>query len=1160
MWATLFDRVIWIPLRRLKGMSSLDEYFRRDYFSLQAERDELVSKLWKTVFDQIHKRTLWLLDGLDEISGYRHPSGTDLTEIFNSLLSQDNVVITSRPYAANISGLAPFDLELETVGFQPNQVQTYLDKTMKDPVITDQIRSFIQSHWLIQGLVRIPIQLDALCYSWNKSNFRSDALPQTMTEIYQAIELRLWRKDILNLEKSNNGGWLSEAVVQNLRKRVQIQSLVESEMRFLECLAFTGLYSDITEFHQGHRDCLYEQPQFCQMTDDVLDRLSFLRTSDTSSQDKSYHFLHLTFQEFFAAQYYVRCWISESSKPLLCLKGDYIKGKDTMRISPQKFLEKEKYSGRYDVFWRFVIGLLHDFDEEHVSSFLENIEREPRDLLGPAHQRLLMHCFSEIPQSEDSEQRGSSNIFLLRLRERMELGCIKWSDYEDKSLKEVRLCSETEFPEHVLCEMLEKSFLQRGTTHRGKILTALAHRWHMSSKLMGIAAKFMDDDDGHVRRAALFALGAQSPWPAEILQAVTCRLDDEDVDVRRAAIDTLGKQSPWPPEILQAVTCRLADGDWYVRRAAVDALGTQSPWPPEILEAVTCRLAYRDWYVRQAAIDALGTQSPWPPEILQAVTCRLDDDEWYVRRAAIDALGTQTPWSAQILQLITCQLDDKHADVRQASIDALGKQSLWPPGILQVVTCRVDDKHAGVRQAAINALGTQSPWPPEIFQVVTCRLNDDDWYVRRAAIDALGIQSPWPPEILQAVTCRVNDENDEVRRAAVDALGTQSPWPADILQAVTCRLADGNWYVRRAAVDAFGAQSPWPPEILQAVTCRLDDENENVRRAAVDALGTQSPWPPEVLQAVTCRLDDENENVRRATVDALGTQSPWPPEVLQAVTCRLDDENENVRRAAVDALGTQSPWPPEVLQAVTCRVDDENEEVRRAAVDALGTQSPWPPEIFQVVTCRVADGNWYVRRAAIDALGSKSPWPPEILQAVTCRLDDDDWYVRRATVDALGKQSPWSPKIFQVVTCRLDDGNEDVRRAAVDALGTQTPWPPEILKVVMCRLDDRVWTVVSKIEALLWRHDDFVSPFFNLHADAAAGLCKIWAQRSIHETFVCYVCDGNVYFETSDGRRSMPISQKKAQLLKQTLWIATANSPILRLVYRGRTPFSGLKN
>jgi hypothetical protein len=70
-----------------------------------------------------------------------------------------------------------------------------------------------------------------------------------MTEIYQAIKLKLWKKDILNLEKRNSAGLLSETVVQNLRTRTQIQSLVETEMRLLECLAFTGLYNDIIEFH-----------------------------------------------------------------------------------------------------------------------------------------------------------------------------------------------------------------------------------------------------------------------------------------------------------------------------------------------------------------------------------------------------------------------------------------------------------------------------------------------------------------------------------------------------------------------------------------------------------------------------------------------------------------------------------------------------------------------------------------------------------------------------------------------------------------------------------------------------------------------------------------------------------------------------------------------
>ncbi|KAL4887872.1 hypothetical protein BDV59DRAFT_157722 [Aspergillus ambiguus] len=74
MWSALFNRIIWIPLRRLKGVLGLDNFFRQDYFSSQPKYNNLISKLRKTIFDQTQKRTLWLLDGLDEICGYRHIS------------------------------------------------------------------------------------------------------------------------------------------------------------------------------------------------------------------------------------------------------------------------------------------------------------------------------------------------------------------------------------------------------------------------------------------------------------------------------------------------------------------------------------------------------------------------------------------------------------------------------------------------------------------------------------------------------------------------------------------------------------------------------------------------------------------------------------------------------------------------------------------------------------------------------------------------------------------------------------------------------------------------------------------------------------------------------------------------------------------------------
>jgi hypothetical protein len=115
-------------------------------------------------------------------------------------------------------------------------------------------------------------------------------------------------------------------------------------------------------------------------------------------------------------------------------------------------LRQEKYSGRYDVLWRFVAGLLHDHGEGQLCIFLEEMQCHSQDLLGPAHQRLFMHCLSEVPLLGPFE---GNNTSLQKYRGRMELGCLQWSLYEHNFLEEMHLCGETEFPEHLVSKMLK---------------------------------------------------------------------------------------------------------------------------------------------------------------------------------------------------------------------------------------------------------------------------------------------------------------------------------------------------------------------------------------------------------------------------------------------------------------------------------------------------------------------------------------------------------------------------------------------------------------------------------------------------------------------------------------------------------------------------------
>ncbi|THC91705.1 hypothetical protein EYZ11_008830 [Aspergillus tanneri] len=928
LWAEYFDRILWMPLRRLKGTLSLDKLLE-EYLALESDRDCLVLALRKTIFDPIDKRTLLLLDGLDEICGERQDPGIDLAEKLTSLLNRPNVIITSRPYAVNLPDLNPFDLELETVGFLPAQVQEYVTKVVKNRAMAEGIQAFIDSHWLIQGLVQIPIQLDALCYSWH-NDLRSGGVPKTMTALYQSIELKLWKKDILQLGKKKDGRLFSEAEVQKLRTRSQIKPPINNELELLEFLAFTGLVNDIIEFDQDVRDKVYEQSHLSEMSDNTLDKVSFLRTSDPSSEheNRGYHFLHLTFQEFFAAHYFARHWISK--KPLLYLRFSSVHQQSEKQIPPEKFLQQEKYSGRYDIFWRFVVGLLSAEGEEQLCRLFEQIEDEPRDLLGPAHQRLLIHCFSEVARLE-------SRVRLEHYRAEMEYQCQQWSLHEYKLLKKMYLCREREFPEQVLVKMLKMEL-------------------------------------GDARADILRALDNRSPLPPNLLELIcTFLCENTDDDVRRAAAETLGRQSSLSESILQALVSRLEDTDNNVRWAAAEALGRQSSFSESVLQALMSQLEHTNKDVRQAAAETLGRQSSLSESILQALVSRLEHTNNNVRSAAAGALRRQSSLLESILQALVSRLEHTNHDVRSAAAGALGRQSSLSESVLQTLVSRLEDTDQSVRSAAANALGRQSSLSESILQALVSRLEDTDQSVRLAAAHALDRQSSLSESILQALVSLLEHTNNNVRWAAVHALGGQSSLSESVLQVLVSRLEDIDNNIRSAAAYALGQQSSLSESVLQALVSRLEDTNNNVRWATANALGKRSSLSESILQVLVSRLEDTDQSVSWAIADmALGHQSSLSESILQALVSRLEDTNNDVRVLAAAVLSWQSSLPESILQALVSVLEHMDPYVTQPVTQALGQQSSLSESVLQALISRLEHTDQSVRYRSKSQVGYHS--------------------------------------------------------------------------------------------------------------------------------------------------------------------------------------------
>ncbi|KAJ2992334.1 hypothetical protein NUW58_g521 [Xylaria curta] len=690
----IFDCVLWVPLRNLKLQErrliagyNFEHLFHHEYFAHLPEGTELARELWHVLKSTKRNRVLFVLDGFDEVSQDLGPDmNPDMFNFLNQLLNQSSVIITSRPNAILPQTVTRVHLELETIGFYPDQVASYIEKVFNDPETqstdsrkSEEVQLFLNRHPLIQSLVRIPIQLDAFCYTWDTPCDRDT--PETMTAVYRNIEQSLWKKDAINM------GLGTQHQIYDAHPD-EIRGIVKVELNLLEALAFTGMYDNVIDFEWRHRGSVSKHFGHLgqrSLLETTLGRVSFLRSSSSSSKscERSYHFLHLTFQEYFGARYFVRQW--KAQKLLKCLMFSDEKATDT---DLAKFLGEYKYNARYDIFWRFVAGLLDmDMEAETVRLF-QAIEAEPRDLLVHTHQRLVMHCLSEVSSK-------------MPLRRELEGKLFQWIQFNRFVQTAYDLVSQMEFP----VSLLTRIFRETPYTTKQVTATMLQDRQGLPPKILQYIKLYARDNEavskpmscdmelealedyllrlkkksaespkgnyGEVRRTASQSLKNQPTEVSESIQGTAKLLHNSKSEVRESALQVLQYQSNVPTDLLQDVAKLLKDSESKVRARALQVLGSQSALSGDIHQAMEECLKDESDIVIFETLKLLELPSTTSDELLRILADCLKDRSWKVRLMAVRKLKSQRPLSGRLILAVANLLQDKDTLVALEASEAL---------------------------------------------------------------------------------------------------------------------------------------------------------------------------------------------------------------------------------------------------------------------------------------------------------------------------------------------------------------------------------------------------------------------------------------------------------------------------------------------------------
>lgn len=993
LWSEQFDAVLWIPLRQLKTCSAknLEQLLHERYFA-QSNNAEQFARDFLAHASNI----LIILDGLDEVNADLGKED-DLDKFLKTLLNQPNIIVTSRIVGVNAEALQNFDLKLETIGFTPENVTAYIKKHAAHSKTA--IQNFIRRNSLVQGIVNIPVLLDALCYSWDElqSKMRAGSAI-TMTALYQAVLDKLSRKDGIRLGRI----FVGLKIVQEYSFKQVEKQFVGEEIEFLGYLAHRGLTEKRIEFDLDFlRQCIDElnqkrEQEFPLSLNQNIKQTSFLHVADSDlvTANHTCHFLHLTFQDFFAAK-----WLAAHLDPTTTSPITRVLSVE----QTQQFVRERKGDPYYVIVWSFVSGLLKG---RALEVFFDLLEEKSSTLSGLWQQYLIMGCLYE----------SRTGLELARI-DKCEKSFIDWFHTQIKFTGKSLLGAQPIFPEYLLLNFLKNKTALR--IKRAAILT-LGTRPELSEEAWGSLLALLDDDNEEVRIAAAKAINFQPLLPIEFIKGLLDLLPREKRGEHPLVVKILSKQQNLPTQIRLALLKLSNHKDKTVQCAAIEALDMQRDLSDEILkEYLIILLNQKSSKVRGAVTQLLGKQLPLSNIVFDLLIDLLKDDDEYVRYIAVKSLNRQPVLPVKALLGLITLLQGNNLPFQKRAANVLIKKQLLTDKIVEKIITLLAHKNTLISSTARKILVRQQQeshrFSSKAFQNLLELLKSNNNHVKSGALSVLMNRRFLPSDILSNLLMLYKDENSSsLRTAAVKVLGMQQSISSNILQDMTALLKGPNSKTRATIARVLGRQSSLPNEELQNLAALLEDKDNKVKFESAKALFRRHNLPLYIVEKLIKLLKDNlNFSFAEIKIFSKGNTS-FDQEIkllierrIHLLTLQLKNDNSKKRLIAIKALGQYQSLPYTVIEELETLLQRMDGPTNLLIVKALRNQGVLPKATLQclVSLLRLATIQRCLdlKQALIKTLAKQSSLPTEVFKDLITLLGDGSQVLVQIVIDLLFK-------------------------------------------------------------------------------------------------------------------------------------------------------------
>ncbi|XP_065900939.1 protein NLRC3-like [Dysidea avara] len=229
----------------------------------------------------------FIIDGFDELSNeLRH------TSFFRKLIEGDTlhnarVVVTSRPSASACLHQC-VDRRIEVLGFEKSSREQYIDGALKtSPSKLQTLKTHFQQYPNIDAMCYIPLNMAIIVFLCLLGS-----LPPTATKMFASFILHTVCRHLKRTGKI--------AEDECINKMEHLPQPVQQVLLQLQKIAFDGLVEDKIVFTVGDLPAMCRDDPTCY---GLLQSVECYCSDEIGPPTKSFNFLHLGIQEYFAAKY-----------------------------------------------------------------------------------------------------------------------------------------------------------------------------------------------------------------------------------------------------------------------------------------------------------------------------------------------------------------------------------------------------------------------------------------------------------------------------------------------------------------------------------------------------------------------------------------------------------------------------------------------------------------------------------------------------------------------------------------------------------------------------------------------------------------------------------------------------------------------------------------